>query len=82
MLPLLFGLAALFPRPRWKSAAVVLAATAVMILLVSRVGQRGLAFNFILSALVIVHYLYKRIPSWLVFVLVFVALALGNLLGS
>ena len=43
-------------------------------LLVTRLGQRGLGLNFAISGLVIVHYLWRRIPPWLLFSLAFVGI--------
>ena len=82
MVPLLFWISAALPRPRLRTALLVGGVTVCMMLLVSRLGQRGLSFNFALSAIIIIHYRYRRIPRWLVFCLIFAALALGNILGA
>lgn len=79
--PLLF-VALNFPKLRWGRAI----GTAAILLLVSfltvRLGQRGTAAYCILNALIIVHYLGRRIPLSVLVGIGFGLLVVTNLLGA
>ena len=81
-IPPLLYVALNFPKLRWSRAI----ATAGLLLLVSfltvRLGQRGTAAYCILNALIIVHYLGKRIPLSVLVGIGFGLLVITNLLGA
>lgn len=71
-----------FPKLRWMRAAATGFALFAVAFLTTRLGQRGIAIFFIVNALIVVHYLWRRIPMTLLAALAFVMLVGANLLGA
>lgn len=71
-----------FPGFRWSRAIGTLALLAVVSLLTVRIGQRGAAVYCLLNALIVVHYLWRRIPLSLLSAIGFVVMVAMNLLGE
>jgi hypothetical protein len=72
-LPMYFYLALAAWKRRDTIAVLWLAALGVLGLLLLRLGQRGYLFIPLLGGLAIVHYLRKRIPTWVFAAALFVA---------
>lgn len=71
-----------FRTPRGRRALLTVVTLFVVSLLAVRLGQRGVALYAALSSLIIIHYLWRRIPITLILALTFVALVVTNVLGE
>lgn len=71
-----------FTTRKGRRALYTVVALAVVGFLTTRLGQRGTAIYIVLSALIIVHYLWRRVPLTLILALTFVALVITNVLGA
>ena len=81
-LPIHFFVALSLPKPRTRNVILALLAMVVMSVLITRLGQRGTAVFFGMTVLIVIHYLYRRVPSTLLFGLTFVAMIAVNTLGA
>ena len=79
--PILF-VALNFPKLRWGRAIATVGLLALVSFLTVRLGQRGTAAYCILNALIIVHYLGRRIPLGVLVGIGFGLLVVTNLLGA
>jgi hypothetical protein len=80
-LPVLLYLTSVLPRPTKRQIVWAALSAVGMALLVTRLGQRGFAAYFFIHALVIVHYLFRRVPLAVLFVFAFAGISTLNLLG-
>lgn len=81
-IPVLLVAALVFQKPTVRGLILVGGMAVVAAFLVTRLGQRGNAVFFGLSLLVLVHYLYRRIPIKLLVALLFAAIVVTNALGE
>lgn len=79
--PILF-VATNFPKLRWGRAIATTGLFLVIAFLTVRLGQRGTAVYCLLNALIIIHYLGRRIPLGVLVGIGFGLLVLTNLLGA
>ena len=71
-----------FRTVKGRRALFTLLAFFVVSFLVTRLGQRGMAIYVGLSALIIAHYIWRRLPTTLIVALAFAAMVLTNVLGA
>ncbi len=80
--PIILLVALNFPSFRWGRAIGTLALMVVVSLLTVRIGQRGTAVYCLLNALIIIHFLGRRIPISVLAVIGFLVMVGMNLLGE
>lgn len=71
-----------FKTPKGRRALFTIVGFFVVGFLTTRLGQRGTALYIALSAVMIVHYIWRRLPTTLVVALAFVAMVVTNVLGA
>jgi hypothetical protein len=71
-----------FPRVRVARAIGTAFLLFAIGFLSTRLGQRGTAIFFVLNALIVVHYLGRRIPVVILAVCAFVLMTISNILGA
>ncbi len=81
-IPLLLHGAMALRRKEWRRVALVGLVSVVAALLSVRLGTRGVAVFFLLNLLILVHYLFRRIPVAALLVGAFSLMAILNVLGD
>lgn len=71
-----------FRSARGRRALYTLIAFVAVAFLTTRLGQRGVALYIALSLLIVIHYLWRRLPTTLIVALAFVAMVMVNVLGA
>jgi hypothetical protein len=71
-----------FPKWRWIRGLTVIGVLFVIGFLATRLGSRGLALYWTLNALIVIHYLGRKIPMTVLGAVAFVMLVVTNLLGE
>ena len=81
-IPILLFISHHFQKFKLRPALLSLFALFVVGFLATRLGQRGTALYIAISALMIVHYIWRRLPTTLIVAFAFGAMVMGNVLGS
>ena len=81
-IPALLFITLNFPRVRLARAAATAFLLFVIGFLSTRLGQRGTAIFFVLNALIVVHYLGRRIPILVLAFCAFALMTVSNILGA
>ncbi|MEZ4294130.1 MAG: hypothetical protein R3B70_04070 [Polyangiaceae bacterium] len=81
-LPPLLYIALDFQRPKLRRVLISGGLFFAVGFLTTRLGQRGTAIYLAFNALIVVHYLWKRVPVWLIAALTMAALVMTNTLGA
>ena len=81
-IPLLFLVASVAAKPTTFRVLFAAGACALMALLETRLGQRGYAFSFVLSCMIVVHNVHKRFKIGVLMTLGFAALIAFNIMGE
>jgi len=81
-MPPLVLLAMAFPKLTWRRGIATFGLLFVVGFLATRLGSRGTAVFCLIHALMVVHYLWRRIPMSVLAPVAFVVLVLINLLGQ
>lgn len=81
-IPPLVLLALAFPKWKWGKGLATVGLLVLVGFLAIRLGSRGTAIYTVINALIVVHYLWKRIPISVLAPLAFFVLVMMNLLGQ
>lgn len=81
-IPVVLIIASNFPKPKLGRLLLSLGLLGLMSALVMRIGQRGTTVYVLLNVLVLLHYLWRKIPLSVLAGLGFVMLVTMNLLGE
>lgn len=80
-IPPLLLLSLAFPNFRWRRGIATFGLLFLVGFLATRLGSRGTAIYWVINALIIIHYLWRRIPMSVLVPLAFAVLVMINLLG-
>lgn len=81
-IPPLLLIARAFPEVTWRRIAATFGLLFVVGFLATRLGSRGTAIFCLIVALILVHYMWRRIPMTVLMPLAFFVLVMMNLLGQ
>ena len=81
-IPCLLFITLNFPKFRWGRGLLTAGLLFVVGFLSTRLGQRGTAIFFVINALIVIHYLGRRIPMSVLALVAFLLLVVSNVLGA